>query len=128
MTAYVAAHTVLGIRPREGQMAICNINEVPTKSAEQFAQMEAHLRSTGPVPPAGARLVLTGRASTGYRVIVVWDSPEARDAFFAERLAAAYESARLSLEDVERTEFEVDMLVAGDLTGTPGGTAVAEGR
>jgi hypothetical protein len=100
-------------------MAICNIAEDPTQSTEQFEQIAAHVRGTGPVPPEGARLVLSGPASPGHRVITVWDSREARDAFFSERLGPAYESAGLSLERVEHTEFEVDMLVAGDLTGMP---------
>jgi hypothetical protein len=109
-------------------MAICNIAEDPTQTAEQFEQITAHLRGTGPVPPEGARLVLAGPASPGRRVITVWDSSEARDAFFAERLGPAYESAGLSLERVEHTAFEVHMLVAGDLTGTPEEAAVSEGR
>jgi hypothetical protein len=109
-------------------MAICNIAEDPTQSAEQFAQISAHVRGTGPVPPDGARLVVGGPASPGRRMITVWDSREARDAFFAERLAPAYESAGLSFERVEHTEFEVDMLSAGDLTGTAEGIALGENQ
>lgn len=109
-------------------MAICNIAEDPTQTAEEFDQIQAHVRSTGPVPPDGARLVLAGVASPGRRVITVWDTREARDSFFAERLAPAYQSAGLSLDRVDHTEFEVDMLVAGDLTGTPVEAAVSEGR
>jgi hypothetical protein len=108
-------------------MAICNIAEDPTQSTEQFEQIQAHLRGTGPVPPEGARLVLAGPVYSGRRVITVWDSREARDSFFAERLGPAYASARLSFERVEHTEFEVDMLVAGDLTGMPE-EVVAAGR
>jgi hypothetical protein len=67
-------------------MAICNIAEDPTQSTEQFEQIQTHLRRTGPVPPEGARLVLAGQTTPGRRVITVWDSREARDAFFAERL------------------------------------------
>ena len=48
--------------------------------------------------------------------ITVWDSLEDRDRFLAERLAPAYEAAGLSLDDAERTQFEVQTLVAGDLT------------
>ena len=108
-------------------MAICNIAEDPAQSAEQFERIQAHLRGTGPVPPEGARLVLAGQANPGRRVITVWDSREARDSFFAERLGPAYASAGLSFERVAHTDFEVDMLVAGDLTGMPGETAVAAG-
>jgi hypothetical protein len=52
-------------------------------------------------------------------VISVWDSEDARDRFFAERLAAACEAAGLWLDSIKRTVFEVHTLVAGDLTGMP---------
>lgn len=100
-------------------MAICMIVENPAQSEEQAERVFAHLRETGPVPPEGARLVVTGPASPGWRVISVWDSAEARDRFFAERLSAAYASVGLSLDTITRTEFEVRTLTAGDLTGTP---------
>jgi hypothetical protein len=100
-------------------MTICQILENPYQSQEQFDQVSAHVRSTGPVPPEGARLVLSGAANPGWRVISVWDSEEALERFIAERLAAAYQEAGLSLDDVQRTRFEVHTLVAGDLTGVP---------
>ena len=100
-------------------MALCMIVENPGQSPEQGEQVMAHVRGTGPVPPEGARLVLAGPASPGWRTISVWDSEEARDRFFAERLAPAYREAGLSLDGIERTQFEIQMLVAGDLTGAP---------
>jgi hypothetical protein len=100
-------------------MAICLIVENPDQSEEQAEQVLAHVRSTGPVPPEGARLMLGGPANPGFRVISVWDSDEARERFFATRLAPAYEAAGLSLDSIKRTMFEVRTLAAGDLTGTP---------
>ena len=100
-------------------MAICLIVENPHQSEEQAEQVLAHVRSTGPVPPEGARLMLAGPADPGYRVISVWDSEEARRRFFAERLTPAYEEAGLSLDSIRRTVFEVHTLVAADLTGVP---------
>ena len=100
-------------------MAICLIVENADQSEEQAEQVLAHVRSTGPVPPEGARLMLAGPADPGYRVISVWDSEEARDRFFAERLTPAYKQAGLSLDSIKRTVFEVHTLVAGDLTGVP---------
>jgi hypothetical protein len=100
-------------------MAICLIVENPDQSEEQAEQVMAQLRSTGPIPPDGARLMLAGPANPGWRVISVWDSNEARERFFAERLTPAYEEAGLSLGSIQRTLFEVHTLVAGDLTGTP---------
>ena len=100
-------------------MAICLIVENRDQSQEQAEQVLAHVRSTGPVPPEGARLMLAGPANPGWRVISVWDSEEARERFFAERLGPAYDEAGLSLDRVKLTRFEVHTLVAGDLTGAP---------
>ena len=100
-------------------MAIGHIFEHPDGDQERYALVSEHVRSTGPVPPDGARLILSGPADPGWRVITVWDSREALDRFFEERLAAAYEHAGLSLTDGRRTFFEVSRLVAGDLTGAP---------
>jgi hypothetical protein len=100
-------------------MAICLIVENPDQTDEQAAQVMAHVRSTGPVPPEGARLMIAGPANPGWRVISIWDSNEARDRFFAERLSAAYAEAGLTLDSVKRTIFDVHTLVAGDLTGAP---------
>jgi hypothetical protein len=100
-------------------MAICQIAHNRNQTPEQADQIFAHLRTTGPVPPDGARLLVSGPADQGYRVITVWDSNEARERFLEERLASAYEATGLSMDDLERTVFEVRTLVAGDLAGTP---------
>ena len=94
-------------------MAICNIIDDPDRTQEQHERITAHVRGSGPVPPHGCRLVLLGRT----RAITVWDSPEQRDRFLAERLGPAYEAVGLSLDEVTRTQFDVETLVAGDLTG-----------
>ena len=100
-------------------MAHCLIVHNPSQTEEQAEQVLAHVRITGPVPPEGARLMLAGPADPGWRVISVWDSHEARERFFTERLSAAYEATGLSLDKIERTLFEVHTLAAGDLSGTP---------
>jgi len=94
-------------------MAICNIIDDADRSAEEHERIAAHVRGSGPTPPDGCRLVLVGRG----RAITVWDSPQDRDRFLAERLAPAYEAVGRSLDEVTRSHFEVDMLVAGDLAG-----------
>jgi hypothetical protein len=94
-------------------MAICNIIDDPDRTQEEHDRITAHVRGSGPVPPQGCRLVLLGRE----RAITVWDSPEQRDRFLAERLGPAYEAVGRSLDEVTRTQFEVEMLVAGDLAG-----------
>ena len=98
-------------------MAVCMIVENPEQSRQQAEEVMAHVRSTGPVPPEGARLMVAGPADPGWRVISIWDSVEARDRFFAERLAPAYAAVGLSFDPVKRTLFEVHTLAAGDLTG-----------
>jgi hypothetical protein len=94
-------------------MAICQILEDPDQSQEQADQVFAHERSTGP-SLRRARLAPAGPANPGWRVISVWDSEEARDRFFAERLAPTYKEAGLSLDSVKRTQFEVHRLTAGE--------------
>jgi hypothetical protein len=103
-------------------MAICNIIDDPARTQEQYEQISAHVRSSGPVPPDGCRLAVVGRE----RAITVWDTPQHRDRFLAERLELAYEAAGCSLDEVERTQFDIDMLVAGDLAGLAQEPAGAE--
>ena len=94
-------------------MAICNIIDDADRGAEEYERITAHVRGSGPTPPEGCRLVLLGRE----RAITVWDASEDRDRFVAERLAPAYHAVGRSLDEVTSTQFEVDMLVAGDLAG-----------
>jgi hypothetical protein len=100
-------------------MAICLIVENPDETKEQFEQVVAHVQSTGPYPPDGGRLMVAGPANPGWRVITIWDSEEARDRFFADRLAPAFAEAGVSFDSMKRTEFEVDTLIADDLTRAP---------
>ena len=100
-------------------MAICNIIEDARQTGKQARQLAAHLRSSGPVLPEGARLLLSGCGDPGGRMITVWDSAAACDQFFTERLAPAYEAVGISLDGVTRRQFEVQMLTAGDLFGAP---------
>ena len=74
-------------------MALCNIIDDPARTQEQYEQISAHVRSSGPVLPDGCRLALLGRE----RAITVWDTPEQRDRFLAERVGPAYEAVGRSL-------------------------------
>jgi hypothetical protein len=49
--------------------------------------------------------------------ITIWDSAEDRDRFLTDRLSPAYRSVGCSLDEATRTQFEVEMLVSGDLAG-----------
>jgi len=106
-------------KTKEFTMAICLAVDHPHETQEQAQRVIEHVRSSGPIPPDGVRLVLGGSLEPGWRVITVWDSQEALDRFFEERLGPAFESAGLSLDDITRTQFEVYAMVAGDLTGVP---------
>jgi hypothetical protein len=103
-------------------MAICNIIDDADRSTEEYERITAHVRGSGPTPPEGCRLVLVSRE----RAITVWDSPEDRDRFLAQRLAPAYKAVGRSLDEVTRSQFDVDMLVAGDLAGIAQQTVAAE--
>jgi hypothetical protein len=94
-------------------MAICNIIETPGRTRDELERLEAHLRSTGSIPPEGCRLVLIGLE----RAITVWDSEADLDGFLTRRLRPAYEAMGLSLDNLEPRQFEVATLVAGDLVG-----------
>jgi hypothetical protein len=100
-------------------MAYCQIFEHPDLTPEKLEQVMAHVRTTGPVLPEGARLMVAGPGESGMRVITIWDSNEARERFLSERLSEAYDKAGLSLHGANVTVFEVSKLVAGDLTGAP---------
>jgi hypothetical protein len=53
-------------------------------------------------------------------VITVWESAETLERFYSERFATACQAAGIgSLDDMERTIFEVKALVAGDLVRAP---------
>jgi hypothetical protein len=100
-------------------MAICIILDDPRQTQKHAERIAAHVRRTGPLLPEGARLLVSGPANPGWWVVTVWDSPDARDDFVAQRLTPAYAAAGLSFEDATRTQFDVQMLIAGDLVGAP---------
>jgi hypothetical protein len=100
-------------------MAYCQIFEHPELTPEKMEEVMTHVRTTGPVLPEGARLLVAGPGDQGTRVITIWDSHEARERFLSERLSDAYEEAGVSLDRGNVTVFEVSKLVAGDLTGAP---------
>ena len=100
-------------------MAYCQIFEHPDLTPERMEEVMSHVRSSGPVLPDGAQLLVAGPADPGIRVITIWDSNEARERFVSGRLSDAYDKAGVSLDQASVTVFEVLKLAAGDLTGTP---------
>jgi hypothetical protein len=101
-------------------MPYCLVAENPAETAEHFERVNEHLRTTGPLPPEGQRLLISGPGeSGGWRNISVWDSIEAQQRFFQERLKPAVAFAGCPMESASMTMFEVHSLLAGDLTGAP---------
>jgi hypothetical protein len=101
-------------------MAYCHIVENRRAGQEQFEQLKAHLSATSPFPPDGQMLLIAGPAEPGWRVITVWESEEKLEHFYTERFPAACQAAGIgSLDDMQRTIFEVKALVACDLVGAP---------
>jgi hypothetical protein len=88
-------------------MAICLMVDNADESEKHFEAVMEHLKESGPVPPAGASVLVSGSAEGGWRVISVWDSQESLQRFFAERLVPAYEKAGLSFDKMKRSTFEV---------------------
>jgi hypothetical protein len=95
-------------------MPYCVIAENPEEGAQAFDRINQHLRDTGPFPPEGQLLLIAGPGEPGWRAISVWDSEEAAQRFFTDRLRPVCERAGVDFGKVQRTVFEVHMLVAGD--------------
>lgn len=98
-------------------MAYCMIAENPYEDADAFERVNQQIRSTGPFPPDGQLLMIAGPGDPGWRVISVWESKEALERFFSERLRPVCEPAGVDFDKVKQTVYEVHTLVAGDLTG-----------
>ncbi len=96
-------------------MAICLITNNPSETAEQYETVMAHLRSSGPVPPVGARLLIAGQGPEGWRAVSVWEDPQALQDVFAGRLTAAYHAAGVSPEATARQTFEIHSLISSEL-------------
>lgn len=75
-------------------MAILVTTTSPSMTAEQDDEMVQRLNIAGS-PPAGSLARLAGPIEGGWRILSVWDSQEAWDAFRRERLEPALRQAGL---------------------------------
>src|SRR5690242_16009333 len=100
-------------------MAYCQIFEHPDLTPEKMEKVMAHVRTTGPILPDGARLLVAGRSDPGMRLITIWDSSEARERFVSGRLSEAYDEAGLSLARGKATVSEVSKLAPAALPAAP---------
>ncbi|MBM2812243.1 MAG: hypothetical protein HW416_3002 [Chloroflexi bacterium] len=82
-------------------MAIVVTGDLPGGSAEQDTQMQRNLNLAGN-PPAGALARIAGPIESGWRVVSVWESQDAWDAFHMQRLAPALEKA-----GIQAPEFQI---------------------
>ncbi len=89
-------------------MAIALILDLPGVTEAQYATARGMLGET--LPP-GNLIHVAGQTEDGWRVVEVWESPEAIDAFFRSAAAgAAFQAA--GMPPVQPTVFPVSTLVA----------------
>ena len=69
-------------------MSVLLVADVPGGTAEQDDAMVKAL-GLADDPPVGARWRVAGPSDTGWRIVSLWDSQEAFEAFRAARLTAA---------------------------------------
>lgn len=61
-------------------MAIVQIHEIPGMTREQYEQAFRELKLSG--PPPGSHLHASGPMEGGWRIVEVWESEEAANAFY----------------------------------------------
>ena len=75
-------------------MAVCMIFEAPGVTQAQYEQVRDEVTSDG--PPQGVRSHVAGPTESGWCVVEVWDSREAFDRFFSDKLQRALQRANLN--------------------------------
>jgi len=90
---------------------VCMVVDVPGETREQFEAVMTHLAASGPVPPTEARLLVSGERDGGWQTVSVWESEDAMDRFFAERLGPAYRDAGVTVDESRRETFAVHTIV-----------------
>lgn len=90
---------------------LCLVVDVPGETKEQFEAVMTHLAASGPVPPAEARLLVSGEREGGWQTVSVWESEQAMHSFFDDRLGPAYRDAGVTVEESRRETFVVHTIV-----------------
>ncbi len=90
-------------------MAVAILFEGPGITQAQYDQARREV-SPGNQLPAGALYHVAGPTSDGWRVVEVWESQEAIDRFFAEKLGAALARAGI---DIQPQVFQVHNIMQG---------------
>jgi len=78
-------------------MAIGMVFNVPGTTAAQYDQVRKELHPDNK-RPAGMLYHAAGPTSNGWRVVEVWESQEAADRYFQEKLGAALSKANISAQ------------------------------
>ena len=76
-------------------MALVMISDTPGVTQAQYDQVHTEVTPDNR-PPAGLLYHAAGPTDTGWVVVEVWESQEALDRFFRERLGAALQRANIT--------------------------------
>ena len=90
-------------------MSVLVIAQVPGGSADQDEAMVKTL-GLGATAPSGARFRVAGPSAGGWRIVSLWDSREAFDAFLNERIRPALEAAGRSVPNFEYWPIESEFI------------------
>jgi hypothetical protein len=81
-------------------MAIVVIDQAPGVSVEQWEALQRKLKDSTN-PPSGLNVRLAGPVEGGWRVISVWESQEAYDAFRRDQLAPAIQQMGITKDQLQ---------------------------
>ncbi len=90
-------------------MSVLVIAQVPGGTADQDEAMVKTL-GLGSNAPSGARFRLAGPSEGGWRIVSLWDTREAFDAFFSERIRPALEAAGRSVPEFDYWPIESEFI------------------
>jgi hypothetical protein len=89
-------------------MAIAQVVESPGGTKEQYEQVMQEIGLSGPQLAPGQLVHIAGPVEGGWQVVNVWESQEAADKFFNEKVKPARQKAGMS--DQEPKSFPVHNL------------------
>lgn len=78
-------------------MAIAMVFEGAGVTQAQYEQARDEV-APGNMPPAGMLYHVAGPTDNGWRVVEVWESQEAADRFFQEKLERALQNAKIEVQ------------------------------
>ena len=91
-------------------MAVLVIGQLAGADAEADRQIMQTVGVSAENPPAGALLRMAGPVEGGYRVITVWETQEAWEAFRRDRLEPALRQMNRPMPSVEVAQLDSFMV------------------